>query len=33
MGLSIPDAQVAEIRTFGDLVQLVSREVSAPGTA
>jgi acyl carrier protein len=31
--IDLPDAEVAEIRTFGALVELVSRQVTAPGTA
>jgi acyl carrier protein len=32
-GIKLEDAEIATIRSFGELVELVSRRVSAPGTA
>jgi acyl carrier protein len=32
-GITLEDAEIAAIRSFGELAELVSRRVSAPGTA
>ena len=32
-GIKLEDAEIATIRSFGQLVELVSRRVSVPGTA